>query len=83
LLVLVGQGADVNACREALVHVLAPGTPARVLAMDEVDVANVLRTALRARDDEIWLVRPDAHLAACLRRPADLAKATLRALALG
>jgi len=82
LLVLVGPGADVTACRGALSHVLIPGTPVRVLAMDEVDVANVLRPALRARDDEIWLVRPDAHLAACLRRPADLASAALRALAL-
>jgi len=82
LLVLVGPSADVTACREALSHVLVPGTPVRVLAMDEVDVANVLRTALSAQDDEIWLVRPDAHLAACLRRPADLAEAARRALAL-
>ena len=82
LLVLVGTSSDVSACREALSHVLVPGTPVRVLALDEVDVANVLRTALRARDDEIWLVRPDAHLAACLRTPADLANAAVRALAL-
>lgn len=82
LLGLGGPAADLPACEAALRDALPPGVPVRVLPIDEVDVDGVLRAALRADDDEVWLVRPDAHLAACVRSPSDLAAAARRALAL-
>lgn len=82
LLALAGPGVDLQACRTALADALPAGAPTRVMGLAEVDVDGVLRGSLQARDDEIWLVRPDAHLAACVRRPNDLAAAARRALAL-
>lgn len=81
LLALVGPRADLPAHEKAVVHAVGEGVPMRVLALDAVDVDGVLRHALQANDDEVWLVRPDAHLAACVREPAELAAAALRALA--
>jgi len=81
LLALVGPRADLPAHEKALSHAVGEEVPARVLALDAVDVDGVLRRALQANDDEVWLVRPDAHLAACVREPAELAAAALRALA--
>ena len=40
-----------------------------------------LREALGARPDEIWVLRPDAHVAAVLTRAADVAPAVARLLA--
>ena len=40
-----------------------------------------LREALGARPDEIWVLRPDAHVAAVLTRTADVAPAVARLLA--
>ena len=82
LLVLAGPAVDLQACRDALASVVVAGTPHRVLGLVDVDVDGVLRSALSPADDEIWLVRPDAYVAACVRRPADLADAARRTLAL-
>ncbi|MFW6090306.1 MAG: FAD-dependent monooxygenase [Actinomycetota bacterium] len=82
LLALGGSQADLPACESALRDALPPGAPVRVLLIEDVDVDGVLRTALQTGDDEVWLVRPDAHLAACVRSPSELAAAARRALAL-
>ncbi|HEX6336585.1 MAG TPA: FAD-dependent monooxygenase [Jiangellaceae bacterium] len=82
LLALVGPAADLGACGKALSAALPTGTPARVVRFADVDTDGVVRAALRAGDEEIWLVRPDAHIAACVRSPEELAAAARRALAL-
>jgi 3-(3-hydroxy-phenyl)propionate hydroxylase len=74
-LLLAGRRADVAAARSAAAA--TPG-PARVLGLDEIDPDG----ALGAGPDEVWLIRPDAHIAAVLDRPtrheirAALARAT-------
>ena len=82
LLALTGPTADAEACRKQLAQDLPSGVPTRVLAMGEVDVEEALAPALKATDDEIWLVRPDAHVAAVVRSPEQLGDAARRALAL-
>jgi hypothetical protein len=47
----------------------------------DLDAGPVLREALGARPDEIWVLRPDAHVAAVLTRAADVAPAVARLLA--
>jgi 3-(3-hydroxy-phenyl)propionate hydroxylase len=61
-LLLTGHRADVAAAQTAAGAL--PG-PVRVLALDEVDPGN----ALGARPDEVWIIRPDAHIAAVLGDP--------------
>jgi len=74
-LLLTGGGADVAAAREAAAA--TPG-PVRVVGLDEIDLAGTLG----AHPDEVWVVRPDAHIAAVLGNPthheirAALARAT-------
>jgi pentachlorophenol monooxygenase/3-(3-hydroxy-phenyl)propionate hydroxylase len=65
-LLLVGADADVEAARQAAT--VAPG-PVRVLLLDEIDTDGTLTTGLAARPDEVWIVRPDAHVAAVLPAP--------------
>ncbi len=62
-LLLVGPDADLDAARAAAAA--TPG-PVRVLGLDEVDRDG----ALGARPGEIWIIRPDAHVAAVLADPA-------------
>jgi hypothetical protein len=47
------------------------------------DLAPQLADVLGSRDDEVWLVRPDGHVAAVLPdpRPADLSRCLDRMLA--
>jgi hypothetical protein len=56
--------------------------PVAVYRMRDLDPGPTLREALGARPDEAWLLRPDAHVAAVVTSPADLARAVARALAL-
>jgi len=58
---LCGKGIDVGPVREA---VEAGTTPVYVRGVDELD--HDLGRALGLASDEIWLIRPDAHIAACL-----------------
>jgi pentachlorophenol monooxygenase/3-(3-hydroxy-phenyl)propionate hydroxylase len=79
LLLAVGRSATTAAEHAA-------GTtrvPARVLDLEAIDVAGELSEALSARSGEVWVVRPDAHVAAVLEDPrADHVASTLaRALA--
>ncbi|HEX5534702.1 MAG TPA: FAD-dependent monooxygenase [Actinomycetales bacterium] len=82
LLVLVGESGDPDEYRSAVTLAVPAGVPVRVVRLAEIDSEGVLRAALHAEDDEVWLVRPDAYIAACVRRPEDLADAVRRALAL-
>jgi 3-(3-hydroxy-phenyl)propionate hydroxylase len=80
-LLLTGRATDVAAVRATAATM--PG-PIRVLALDEIDPDGTLTGTLAARPDEVWIVRPDAHLAAVLENPthhdisAALARATTR-----
>jgi 3-(3-hydroxy-phenyl)propionate hydroxylase len=80
-LLLTGAGTDATAARTAAAT--TPG-PARVLGLDEIDPDGTLTAAFGARPDEVWIVRPDAHVAAVLASPthdhirAALARATTR-----
>ncbi|MCE3555844.1 FAD-dependent monooxygenase [Pseudonocardia sp. RS11V-5] len=66
-LLLTGVQVDVAAVTRAAEA--APG-PVRVLALHEIDPEGALTAALAARPDEVWVVRPDAHVAAVLADPA-------------
>ncbi|WP_052371539.1 FAD-dependent monooxygenase [Amycolatopsis taiwanensis] len=77
-LLLTGAGTDATVVRAAAAAV--PG-PVYVLALDEIDPDGTLTTALGARPDEVWVLRPDAHIAAVLTEPAgdDITAALTRA----
>ncbi|MGY1617437.1 FAD-dependent monooxygenase [Geodermatophilus sp. SYSU D00691] len=55
--------------------------PVAVHRMGDLDPTPVLREALGARPDELWVLRPDAHVAAVCTRAADVAPAVARLLA--
>jgi hypothetical protein len=42
--------------------------------------SGVVAQSLRVAADEIWLVRPDAHTAACVREPEAVVDAVRRVL---
>jgi hypothetical protein len=77
---LAGPDADAAAVREAAG--VMPG-PTRVLELATLDPDGSLTAALDARPDQVWIVRPDAHVAAVLAAPGylDLAAALARAAA--
>ncbi|GAA4668849.1 MULTISPECIES: FAD-dependent monooxygenase [Amycolatopsis] len=75
-LLLTAPGADDGVLTAAAA---APG-PVRVLALDEIDPGGALTAALGARPGEVWLVRPDAHVAAVLTDHRDITPALTRAL---
>jgi 3-(3-hydroxy-phenyl)propionate hydroxylase len=80
-LLLAGREADTGAVRTAAAA--TPG-PVRVLTLDEIDADETLAGTLTAEPDEVWIIRPDAHVAAVLGNPthhdirAALARATTR-----
>jgi 3-(3-hydroxy-phenyl)propionate hydroxylase len=74
VLLLATGGVDTEAVRQAAVA--ARPAAVRLLRLDEVDTTGVLREALGARPGELWVVRPDAHVAAVLDHPTS---ATVRA----
>jgi pentachlorophenol monooxygenase/3-(3-hydroxy-phenyl)propionate hydroxylase len=60
--------------------------PVSVHRAADLDPSGLLREALGARPDEVWVLRPDAHVAAVLTRPdghstVDIAPAVARLLA--
>jgi 2-polyprenyl-6-methoxyphenol hydroxylase-like FAD-dependent oxidoreductase len=74
--VLVGAEAARPALTEA--HPVDP--PIAVHRIADLDRGPTLRNALGARPDEVWVLRPDAHVAAVLPRAADVAPAVARLL---
>lgn len=79
-LLLVASGAE-TAAGQAVRDAGAASGPVRVLALAEIDPDGELASALDARPGEVWVIRPDAHIAAVLsaeeadRIPAVLARA--------
>lgn len=66
LLALVARGVDAQATQALLA---AHGAPAKVLAIDAIDGTGALAKALAPQPGEVWLVRPDAYVAAVLANP--------------
>ncbi|WP_219415047.1 FAD-dependent monooxygenase [Pseudonocardia nigra] len=65
-LLLTAPGADVAAAHEAAGRAAAP---VRVLELATIDATGALGDALAARPGEVWVIRPDAHVAAVLAAP--------------
>ncbi len=70
-----------DAAQLPLPEALPDEPPVAVHRLADLDPTPVLREALGARPDEIWLLRPDAHVAAVLTRATDVAPAMVRLLA--
>ena len=62
--------------------VVGLGGGIKVLVLDSVDPDGTGRSALGARPGEVWLVRPDAHVAAVVTSTEALVTAVERALGL-
>lgn len=75
-LLLAAPGAGIAAARAAA------GEGVRLLELAEIDVTGTLTEALAARRDEVWVIRPDAYVAAVLDDPGPdaLRRALARAL---
>jgi 3-(3-hydroxy-phenyl)propionate hydroxylase len=58
-----------------------PALPVSVHRLRDLDSSGLLRDALGARSEEVWVLRPDAHIAAVLTRSADVFPAVARLLA--
>lgn len=59
---LAADGVDVDGARSALAE--ATHAPTAVRSLADVDSAGALTRALDARPGELWIVRPDGHVAA-------------------
>lgn len=68
VLVLTGSGTDVEQIAAGVAE--ATSSPARVLAVSAIDPSGTLAERLGMHPDEVWIVRPDAYVAAVLSRPA-------------
>ncbi|MFC5994339.1 FAD-dependent monooxygenase [Pseudonocardia hispaniensis] len=79
-LLLLAPDADPAVARGPAASV--PG-PARVIALADIDPAGELSAALRMRPGEVWVIRPDAHVAATLSAPTAAAVAAALDRALG
>jgi 3-(3-hydroxy-phenyl)propionate hydroxylase len=79
-LLVVGEELDTAVVRAAAGDAM-PG-PLGVFGFGELDATGALAEALRARQDEVWVIRPDAHVAAVLHRPTrrDVVDAVRRAV---
>lgn len=75
LLVLVGDDVNVAEVEGVLGGVVPQGLPVRVLRFADLGDEGVVAASLKAADDELWLIRPDAHTAACVTTPEALADA--------
>ncbi|WP_448613459.1 FAD-dependent monooxygenase [Modestobacter sp. URMC 112] len=79
---LAREGISVLVGDDATIPTLS-GTgdlPVSVHRMRDLDASGLLREALGARPDEVWVLRPDGHVAAVLTRAADVAPAVTRLL---
>jgi 3-(3-hydroxy-phenyl)propionate hydroxylase len=74
--VLLGDDAPLPSLPDAATGDL----PVAVHRLRDLDAGPMLRAALGARPDELWVLRPDAHVAAVLTRTADVAPAVARLL---
>jgi 3-(3-hydroxy-phenyl)propionate hydroxylase len=83
LLALTTDGVDPGGVAVAMKE--ATTAPSRVLRVAEIDVEGALRAALDAGPGEVWILRPDGHVAAVLADPdpSAVAAATRRAVGAG
>jgi len=65
-LLLAGPAVDLTLVRKGAAETRGP---VRILALDEIDAGGAVREGLAARPDEVWVIRPDAHVAAVLTAP--------------
>ncbi|HOA02989.1 MAG: FAD-dependent monooxygenase [Actinomycetales bacterium] len=75
LLILVGEAVNTHEVEGLLSGVVPAGLPVRVLHFSDLGDEDVVATGLQAVAEELWLIRPDAHTAACVRTPEALADA--------
>jgi pentachlorophenol monooxygenase/3-(3-hydroxy-phenyl)propionate hydroxylase len=54
--------------------------PVRVISLADADPDGEVTTALNAKPDEAWVLRPDAHIAAVVTDPAEVGAAARRAV---
>jgi pentachlorophenol monooxygenase/3-(3-hydroxy-phenyl)propionate hydroxylase len=66
VLLLAGHQADLTELQREISAEFADGVPIRIVAQTAVSPDGNLATALGSRPDEVWVVRPDAHIAAVL-----------------
>lgn len=80
--VLALTTAGVDPAEVAVGLKAATGAPTEVLRAEDVDVEGALAEAFGMREGEVWLTRPDGHVAAVLPtpRPDEVAGAVRRAL---
>jgi pentachlorophenol monooxygenase/3-(3-hydroxy-phenyl)propionate hydroxylase len=76
-------GRDVDPAEAAAAATAAGPLPVQVMRVDDIDAGGEVRGTLDLRPDEVWVVRPDAYVAAVVpgERTA-VAAALLRAAAL-
>lgn len=74
--ILVGDAAP----KPDLSRLTTGGLPLSVHRIGDLDPSPVLREALGARPDDIWVLRPDAHVAAVLTLPSEVPTAVARLL---
>ncbi|MGH3450476.1 MAG: FAD-dependent monooxygenase, partial [Haloechinothrix sp.] len=67
ILLLAGREVDTTLIRAAAAD--AAPAPVRVAELAAIDPDGVLTDALGAGPDELWVIRPDAHVAAVLAHP--------------
>ncbi|MGH3518984.1 MAG: FAD-dependent monooxygenase [Haloechinothrix sp.] len=78
---LAAPGVDLPAVRDAAVE--STGAPVRVLELVAIDSTGALADALAARHGELWVIRPDAHVAAVVAHPAKADVAAVLGRAMG
>lgn len=73
--VLLGADADVEEVREALgdIH-----SPLQVLQLADIDTSGALSRALDAGANDMFVIRPDAHIAAVVHSATEVARAARR-----
>ncbi|GAA2774918.1 FAD-dependent monooxygenase [Saccharopolyspora taberi] len=78
-LLLAAESSDVAASQDVANNF---PFPTRVFLIPDLDTTGALTTALNAKPGEVWVIRPDAHIAAVLHNPgrADITAALERAL---
>jgi pentachlorophenol monooxygenase/3-(3-hydroxy-phenyl)propionate hydroxylase len=70
-LVLAADDVDIDEVRAAAQR--ATAAPVRALRMSDIDPTGGVTEALAAKPTELWLLRPDAHVAAVLTQPGPTA----------
>jgi pentachlorophenol monooxygenase/3-(3-hydroxy-phenyl)propionate hydroxylase len=73
-LLLAGDRVDADSVHAAARR--AVSAPVRLERITDIDDDSALAAVLAARPDQLWIIRPDAHVAAVLVRPDPAAVST-------